>query len=151
MDMLVRLCNLQFEQPALPEGIVIKRAIGPELHVVTDWVRREFGEGWASECTVAITNQPSTCFVAVENGKILGFACYDATYRDFFGPTGVSEEARNKGIGKALLMRCMEAMYHAGYAYAIIGGAGPKDYYGRCVDAMLIPDSEPGVYFQMLS
>lgn len=150
MDMLVRLYDLDFTLPVLPDGVILKRVIAPELHAVTDWVRRTFGAGWADECTAAILQQPSTCFVALAEGKILGFACYDATCRDYFGPTGVSEDARGKGIGRALLLRCMEAMYQAGYAYAIIGGAGPQDYYRRCVGAIPIPDSEPGLYAHML-
>ena len=33
-----------------------------------------------------------------------------------------------------------------GYAYAIIGGAGPVEFYQRECGAKLIPDSVPGVY-----
>ena len=33
-----------------------------------------------------------------------------------------------------------------GYAYGIIGGAGPTEFYERAVSATLIPESVPGIY-----
>lgn len=42
-------------------------------------------------------------------------------------------------------------MRAAGYAYAIIGGVGPADFYARAVGAVEIPDSTPGIYADMLS
>ena len=53
---------------------------------------------------------------------------------------------RPQGIGKALLLSCLHAMREMGYAYAIIGSIGPQKYYEKCVGAMLIPDSTPGIY-----
>ena len=55
-------------------------------------------------------------------------------------------EERGKGIGKALLLCCLHSMREMGYGYAIIGSIGPQAYYEKCVGAMLIPDSTPGIY-----
>jgi hypothetical protein len=33
-----------------------------------------------------------------------------------------------------------------GYAYGIIGGAGPTEFYERTVGATIIPESVPGIY-----
>jgi hypothetical protein len=33
-----------------------------------------------------------------------------------------------------------------GYAYGIIGGVGPSEFYARNVGAIVIPDSAPGIY-----
>ena len=98
-----------------------------------------------SEADVAICNHPSTCVIAVDEaqGKLVGFACYEATNKDFFGPTGVHPEYRGRGIGKALLVAAMEGLRDLGYAYAIIGGAGPTEFYARSVGAIPIPDSSP--------
>jgi hypothetical protein len=46
----------------------------------------------------------------------------------------------------ALLLSCLRAMRDDGYAYAIIGGVGPAQYYARTVGATLIEGSSPGVY-----
>jgi hypothetical protein len=44
----------------------------------------------------------------------------------------------------------MHALKELGYAYGIIGAAGPTEFYERVVNAHLIPDSEPGIYRDML-
>ena len=37
-----------------------------------------------------------------------------------------------------------------GYVYAIIGAAGPVRFYQKTVGAIIIPDSEPGIYTDIL-
>ncbi len=49
-------------------------------------------------------------------------------------------------IGAALLFRCLEAMWEMGYAYAIIGGVGPAEFYEKVCSAFLISGSEQGSY-----
>lgn len=153
-DMLVKLYELPELSPVLNKlaenGVEVRRALAPEKHIVLNWIRTHFGEGWASECDVAFANQPVSCFIAVKDNEMLGFACYEATCKNFFGPTGVGENARKLGIGEGLLLACMHAMKAEGYAYAIIGGAGPKEYYSRKVGATIIENSTPGIYKGML-
>jgi acetyltransferase (GNAT) family protein len=154
MDMLVKLYDLPSSGLAfarlLEEGIEIRRALAPEKHKIIAWVRENFSEGWASETDVAFARQPVSCFIAVKRGKVMGFACHDATCRNFFGPTGVASEARKGGIGTGLLFACLEAMREQGFGYAVIGGVGPADYYAKTVGAVLIEGSEPGVYRGLL-
>lgn len=153
-DMLVKLYELPDAVPVInalkDEGIEIKRPIGPERNVMVRWVEENFGAGWAAECEMAFSHLPVTCFIAVRATTILGFACFDATCRNFFGPTGVSEAARGKGIGKALLLACLHQMRSDGYAYAVIGGAGPVDFYAKTVGAIVIEGSNPGIYRGMM-
>ena len=153
-DMLVKLYELpditDANNKLTEKGIEVRRAIAPEKHIIVDWVRKTFSPAWASECEVAFTNHPVSCYIAVEEGNLTGFACYDATYRNFFGPTGVGKEARGKGIGKVLLLKCLYAMEAEGYGYAIIGGAGPVDFYAKSVGATAIEGSIPGIYKGML-
>ncbi len=89
-------------------------------------------------------------WIATRNDHLIGFACADATAKGFFGPTGVAEAERGKGTGEALLMATLRGMREAGYAYAIIGGAGPVDFYRKRLDAIEIPGSVPGIYRGML-
>jgi len=42
--------------------------------------------------------------IDLRQGKVIGFAAFEATMRGFFGPTGVAETERGKDIGKALLI-----------------------------------------------
>jgi GNAT superfamily N-acetyltransferase len=153
-DMLVKLYDLPAVESRIAEqrvaGVSIRRALAPEKHLVVDWVRQEFTPGWASECDVAFSSHPVCCFIAVESERLVGFACYDATCRNFFGPVGVAPDMRHRGIGTALLLVCLHAMAAAGYAYAIIGDAGEPEYYARAVNAVPIEGSRPGIYRGML-
>ncbi|MEJ6951569.1 GNAT family N-acetyltransferase [Natronospora cellulosivora (SeqCode)] len=153
-DMLVKLYQLPDFHEDIKElserEIKIRRPIPPEKHLVVEWVRENFGSKWASECSVAFSKKPVSCFVALRKKEILGFACYDTTCRDFFGPTGVLEKERGQSIGKFLLLKSLKAMREMGYAYAIIGGAGPVDYYKKVCGAEVIEGSEKGIYGDML-
>ena len=79
----------------------------------------------------------------------MGFAVFECTRRGYFGPTGVRVDLRGSGAGALLLMRCLEAMREIGYAYAIIGGVGPADFYAKVAGATIIEGSEPGVYGEL--
>ncbi len=162
-DLLVKLYALPPLSPMTEKlaqkNIVIRAPIGPENYAVIAWIREHFGAGWAGEAENAFFRSPKSIFVAVrektdENGTVrgemLGFACYDATVKGFFGPTGVEKAERGQGIGQALLLRCLHAMHDEGYGYAVIGDAGPVDFYRRCCGAVVIENSTPGVYRGML-
>ena len=153
IDMLVRLYDLP-DSAALyakvaAEGVTLRRARAFEKHTVAAFART-FSEKWASEVEVALTRQPVACFIATKEKRILGFACYDTTMRGFFGPTGVAEEARGLGLGKALLFKSLEALRETGHAYAIVGGVGPREFYAKACGAIEIPGSDPGIYGDIL-
>lgn len=149
-DMLVKLYNLpddwSFLQEQAAKGITIRKPIGPEKHLAIAWIRQQFSSAWASEFDQAISNRPITCFIAVQDEKLIGFGCYDATALGFFGPTGVAEECRGQGTGKALLKACLLDMKLKGYGYAVIGAVGPAGFYEKVVGATVIPDSEPSIW-----
>ena len=153
-DLLVKLYALEAPTTSRAAmdaaGVTIRPAIGPEKRAVARWVAERFGDGWASEVEVAFAHQPVGCLVAVKDGALLGFACYDATARGFFGPTAVDQEQRGKGIGEALLRETLETMRHQGHAYAIIGAAGPIAFYEKIVGAIQIPGSTGGLYHGMI-
>jgi GNAT superfamily N-acetyltransferase len=144
-DLLVKLYSLP--APATPPpGVVVRRAFAAEKRLVCDWVATQFDSGWASESEAAFARLPVACFLAVRDRELLGFACYDATARGFFGPTGVAEAERHHGIGSALLSAALHDMAGQGYAYAIIGAADSVDFYREHAGAFEIPDSTPGFY-----
>lgn len=154
-DMLVRLMEhpdaSELEKRLLEkEKIVFRRAIAPEKHLVSEWVMEQFGAYWKSEVEVAFSRQPVSCWIAQRGNAILGFACYECTARNFFGPTGTLESERGKGIGKVLLIKSLESMREMGYAYAIIGGVGPAEFYEKAVGAQVIEGSEVSIYQHLL-
>ena len=115
-DLLVKLYNLKPPKRPPPEGITVRRAFAAEKRLVAQWVAKHFGERWASECEISFARNPVACFVATNDLDVFGFATYDATARGFFGPTGVAENARHKGIGRALLVATLQDMASQGYA-----------------------------------
>jgi GNAT superfamily N-acetyltransferase len=152
-DMLVKLYELP---PAAPEvaslrdkGVICRRAESFERSAVLSFVNANFPH-WADELLASFTQVPPTVFVAERGGAVLGFACYNATRPNYFGPTGVLESERGQGIGRVLLLQCLEALAAQGYAYAIIGGVGPAEFYERAVGATIIERSDPGIYRGML-
>ncbi len=153
-DLLVKLYDLDpswdFIHGQTGLGITVRKPIGPEHGVVTEWVRAAFNAGWASEAAKALQNQPVSCFIAIRDEAVVGFACYDATALGMFGPMGVTEACRGQGTGRALLLACLLDMRLKGYAYAVIGGAGPVEFYRKATGATVIPGSEPGIYRGML-
>ena len=154
-DMLVRLMDLpditKVEKQLLEkEHIVFRRPIPPEKSIVIDWVRDNFSINWADETEAAFTNLPTTCFIAQREQSILGFACFESTAKNFFGPTGVLPSERGKDIGKVLLVKSLVALREMGYAYAIIGCVGPVAYYEKTVGAKTIEKSKRSIYQNLL-
>jgi GNAT superfamily N-acetyltransferase len=153
-DMLVKLYELEDDWQFLSKqqalGIGIRKPIGPEKHGIIAWVGDQFSAGWASETDAALSNKPATCFVAVKDAGIIGFACYDATALGYFGPIGVVKSHRRKGTGTALMTACLLDMKLKGYGYAIVGAVKGKNYYKNAVGAIEIPDSAPGIYHSQI-
>ena len=145
-DMLVRLYALPDQDRKLKDGYVVRRAASYDKSVILQWISQHFSPHWASEADVTFSHQPISCFIALHQGRVVGFACYEASCRGYFGPGGVLEVHRGRGLGTILLLECLRSMKEMGYAYAIIGGVGPKDFYAKAVGAIEIPDSTPGIY-----
>ena len=149
-DLLVNLLKLQPVDSQVDVPFLIRRAQPFELTPVRQFIQQHFSAAWADETSVGFTNKPVTVFVATIDQRLVGFAAYECTRRGFFGPTGVIEDARNRGIGKALLLSALWGLKEMGYVYGIIGGAGPVQFYQQSVGAIVIPESEPGIYTDLL-
>ena len=148
-DLLVNLLKLPPVE-ALDAKVLIRRAQPFELSIVRQFIQQNFSATWADEASVGFANKPISVFIAAIDQKLVGFAAYECTRRGFFGPTGVVDSARGLGIGKALLLSSLTALRELGYVYAIIGAAGPVRFYQKTVGAIVIPDSEPGIYSDRL-
>jgi|SRR6185369_6838597 GNAT superfamily N-acetyltransferase len=149
-DLLVNLLKLPAVENAGVREFNVRRAQPFELTPVRRFVSENFSPNWADEISVGFARQPISVFIATIKREIVGFAGYECTRRGFFGPTGVASAARGKGIGAVLLLESLAALREMGYVYAIIGAAGPVRFYQKTVGAIIIPDSEPGIYTDML-
>lgn len=165
-DMLVKLYNLPNDWAFLAQqqqaGVTIRKPLGSEKHLVIDWVRATFSDAWASEADQAMSNRPLTCFLATSQDqsqeksekpqqKLIGFSCYDTAALGFFGPIGVEQRLRGRGVGAALLKACLLDMKLKGYGYAIIGWTNALGFYEKGCGATAIPDSSPSIWKGVLS
>src|SRR5690349_1921370 len=148
-DLLVNLLKLP-EREQTPAEFVVQRPQPFELSLVRSFIAENFSQKWADEIAIGFARQPVSVFVATIDRELIGFAGYECTRRAFFGPMGVLDSAQSKGAGKALLLASLWALREMGYVYAIIGAAGPVRFYQKTVGAIVIPDSEPGIYTDLL-
>lgn len=157
-DMLAPLLDLTPLEPLLEyqrkQRIIVRRAFPFEITPVQAFIREHFGTGWADEISVGFAHKPSSIYMAIDDSgdksRIVGFGAYECTCKAFFGPTGVAEDYRKRGIGGALLIACLHGLREMGYAYGIIGGAGPVEFYRKACGAVAITGSVPGIYQDML-
>lgn len=147
-DLLVKLSNLpnlsQLIMRQRENRIDIRRPITPEKQIIVDWINKNFNIRFADECEISFSNRPISCFIAIKEGMIIGFACYDTTYKNFLGPIGVLKEHRGLGIGKTLFTACLHAMAEEGYLYAVVGGS--SGYTKKIIGGIIIKKSDPGIY-----
>lgn len=146
-DLLVPLYNLP-ARPEPPERVLVDRPAACSASALLARIRREFGEGWGSEARVCLSAVPPNMVAAFERetGEPLGFCCWDAAALGFLGPVGVFEAHRGKGLGRVLVLSCLQRMRQHGYGYAVVGGAGPEDFFERVCDARPIAGSGGSVY-----
>jgi GNAT superfamily N-acetyltransferase len=149
-DLLVNLLKLPSLDQLNDEAVNIRRAQPFEITAVREFIAKNFSVAWADEISVGFANKPVTVVIATRQGRVIGFAGYECTRKAFFGPTGVAEEERGSGIGTALLIASLWGLRELGYVYGIVGGAGPVEFYQRAVGAIVIPDSQPGIYTDLL-
>jgi len=149
-DLLVNLLRLPALEDTSTQGFIVRHAQPWDLTPVRRFVTENFSAKWADEISVGFARQPVSVYIATIDRELAGFAAYECTRRGFFGPTGVIDSARGKGIGKALLLASLWSLREMGYVYAIIGAAGPVRFYQKTVGAIIIPDSEPGIYADAL-
>ena len=148
MDMLIRLYAVADRPP--PPDVTVRRAMAYERTEVLECIKGWFPHtpGWVDECALAFARQPVACHIAIEEGKLVGFAVYDSTYRGFFGPIGVDPTSQSRGVGSALCIATLNAMSAVGYAYAVIGGVGAPEFFAR-LGATPIDGSDPGPYWRI--
>ncbi|MEK4738036.1 MULTISPECIES: GNAT family N-acetyltransferase [Bacillus] len=121
----------------------IRKAISSDFEKLARFVKDEFGERWLKSLDYGFRTYKEglPIFIAEQGGEIIGFACYDVVRgkKGLFGPMGTAKHNRLNGVGKTLLNHCLYNMKKSGYEYAIIGQAGPIEFYERCCNARLIP------------
>mgnify|MGYP001017612548 CR=1 FL=1 len=153
-DLVVNLYEDDFDDKSIKvknDKITILRVLSPNADAVIRYIESTFTSGWASEAKAALYKNHPTCFIAVKGKEIVGFACYDATAKGYFGPTGVSEAYRGQNIGQRLLYESLKGLKQDGYGYAIIGGVSQAVYafYARYFSVHKV-ESKQSIYKRLV-
>jgi len=106
------------EQRLAAEGIVVRPVRPADLPSLMPFIVEHFGWDWyrfAQEYLLQLFGPGSdeiAFLVATQGDRVVG---YCQQRRERFGPFGVMPSLRNKGIGRVLLFRCLEAMLAKGF------------------------------------
>src|SRR5437660_1434810 len=87
-----------------PYDLAAVRATHARRDEILTFIEREFGRIWRFEVTPAFERASPPLFLTEEEGTITGFAAHDVNNRGlgFFGPTGVAQTMRGRGLGRTL-------------------------------------------------
>ncbi|MET4560030.1 GNAT superfamily N-acetyltransferase [Lysinibacillus parviboronicapiens] len=138
-DMIAYLDQYQFPQV---HSNFIRKVNAHDANDLLHFVEHQFSKQWSETIRSAfLLDEPSIYIAFDSKDEIVGFAAFDVykNRKGYFGPMGVSHSNRVKGIGYSLLHHCLKDMQEIGYEYAIIGGAGPLEFYERACKAVVIP------------
>ncbi|WP_052504379.1 GNAT family N-acetyltransferase [Rossellomorea aquimaris] len=107
------------------------------------WVEGHFGKPWSKTLLQAFQSSGDSIPIikAKEKGELIGFAAFDVykNKKGIYGPMGVLQATRHKGVGKGLLYHALQGMQEKGYMYAVLKEAGPIEFYEKMCNAKLIP------------
>jgi mycothiol synthase len=127
LAMEVRLWTLEVPQWVIEKaakliagGVTIEPYHAGLTLPLLEFARTEFMGDWvrfarqASE-KILLGDYPERLMIAHQDGKVLGFSHHDA---ERFGPIGVAQSQRGRGIGQVLMYRTLAAQRNAGYRVA---------------------------------
>ncbi len=118
-------------------GIAVRRLEPGDAGTFRAYMASDWSWGWTIEACRSLDRVPISTHVALQEGRIVGFATHSASGPGQFGPMGVKPELRRHGVGAVLLKRCLADLRAQGYTSAEIQWVGPIGFYARHVGANL--------------
>ncbi|MGN7476411.1 GNAT family N-acetyltransferase [Solibacillus silvestris] len=139
-DMIVPLRNYSLPH-RLNETNKFRRAQHSDQYSLKEFVQREFGRGWVESIENGFAHEEIPIFIALDDEQIIGFASFDVSLnkKGVFGPMGTLRAIRSQKVGYTLLHICLKEMKDIGYEYAVLGEAGPLEFYEKACGAVVIP------------
>ena len=129
--------NLQVELAGHPVAGSSRRATQADRERVLTFIGEHFGRIWRFEAAKAFEDELPRIFITEDDGELTGFAAHDVNNRGlgWFGPTGVAESMRGRGLGCALLLASLADLRRLGHARAVIPWTDALDFYRKCCGA----------------
>ena len=142
-NLTVSLNTFEKEPVLKKEGYKYERVQLEDFDKTYDFVKQQFPSNtWAAEVKFSFTFSPPTTFIAKDaNNNIVGWATHSQFFPGSFGPTGVKESLRGKGIGTILFLWCLWDIKQKGVEICEImwvGGDTVK-FYSKAIGAYISP------------
>jgi GNAT superfamily N-acetyltransferase len=142
-NLTVSLDDIRNEPVLKKEGYKYERVQPGDFDITYDFVKHQFPNNtWATEVKFSFTFSPPTTFIAKDtNNNIVGWATHSQFFPGSFGPTGVKESLRGKGIGTILFLWCLWDIKQKGVEICEImwvGGDTVK-FYSKVIGAYISP------------
>jgi len=103
------------------ESLEIRVATPSEKGELGKWIEKKFTVFWRDETERAFSKEiPSVIIAKNRNNTILGFATVDGVAPGRFGPTGVDETMRGRGLGTVLLFDAFQFLKREGREEAVV-------------------------------
>jgi GNAT superfamily N-acetyltransferase len=122
----------------------IRRAVPADHEALEIYLSSQWTENWCRETLAGFGNEPISIFLALheelDHASIVGFSAYEVNQVDGgFGPTGVDPDHQGHGLGKDLLLACLDDLKRLGRRQCEIGWVGPVAFYHRLTGAHIGP------------
>jgi mycothiol synthase len=118
-------------------GIDIRHAGDADDGPLQESLGSTWQQSWITEIAVALRSSQAGLYLAVRDGRYIGFCAYGLNRRHEIGPVGTSPDCRRLGIGGVLLKRCLADQRACGVNVAELVWAGPLSYFSRTVNATI--------------
>jgi len=125
---------IEIESRLEKEGIVIRNVETRDLYPLMKFLREHMPADWFRHARELLLNdRKEQVFVAMRNREVVGYCQYwgGESYEWYtpgchFGPFGVREDMRGRGIGTILLYKCLQSMRKNGIHEAFLLWTGEK-------------------------
>lgn len=112
------------------EGIEIEYFSTPYTHKLLSFLETEFPGDWAAVIRERLRQHcdPKDIVIARKGDEVLGYCQVDGEH---FGPFGVHESLRGKGVGTVLIIKAMQYAKQKGIRHLWLAWTGAVDFYSR--------------------
>ena len=142
-NLTVSLSVINKEPATKKDGYIYERVQPEDFDRTFNFVKQHFPDGtWPEEVRFSFKLNPPTTFIAKDaKNEIVGWATYNIFFPGSFGPTGILESLRGKGIGTELLLWCLWDIKQSGLdSCEIMWVDGDKvKFYSKVIGAYISP------------
>ncbi len=142
-NLTVSLDSFKKEPASKKEGYEYERVQPKDFDETYSFVKHQFPLGtWAEETLLSFKfNPPTTYIVKNDRNEIIGWATHSLFFPGSFGPTGVLDSLRGKGIGTKLLLWCLWDIKQNGLKMCEIMWVDEHNikFYSKAIGAYISP------------